>query len=150
MMMNVRRGLLGRPFIRFLMIGVFNTIVGLSITYGTLHLLSFSYWGSTFTGNSVGAVVSYTLNKRITFDHRGKVPRTFLLFVLVILVCYVTSYYVGLKAVQLAVTQLPHMSEKVAKDVAVMISTGLYTIINYFGQKLIVFRETENPYEASN
>ncbi|AZN43744.1 GtrA family protein [Paenibacillus albus] len=142
--------LLGKPFIRFLIIGVFNTLIGLTVTYGTLHLLSFSYWGSTFTGNSVGAVVSYTLNKRITFNNNDRIPRTFLLFVMVILFCYFSSYYIGLKVVQLAGTQLLHLRGNWAKDAAVMISTGLYTIMNYFGQKWIVFRETENRYEASN
>ncbi|REE91621.1 putative flippase GtrA [Paenibacillus taihuensis] len=151
MMIKNPRGLLEKPFIRYLIIGVFNTLIGLSVTYGTLHLLAFSYWGSTFTGNSVGAIVSYTLNRKFTFNNRGRIFRTFLLFVLAILFCYVSSYYIGLKLVQLAgMMQFMHLSSNAAKDIAVIISTGLYTVMNYFGQKLIVFRETENRYEASN
>ena len=54
-------------FVRFLMVGVANTIVGLSVMYLLLHLAGLSYWTSTFLGNSVGAVVSFFLNRSFTF-----------------------------------------------------------------------------------
>ncbi|MDP4103968.1 MAG: GtrA family protein [Bacillota bacterium] len=48
---------MNHSFVRFLLVGVVNTIVGLSSMYLFLHGFSFSYWVSTFLGYVIGACV---------------------------------------------------------------------------------------------
>src|SRR6478752_1743962 len=52
-------------FVRFLVVGLVNTGVGLSIMYVLLHIFH-HYWAATFVGNAAGAVVSYVLNRIFT------------------------------------------------------------------------------------
>lgn len=144
----MRKPLFGRQFARFLAVGCLNTLIGLGVVYALLHLAGFSYWGATFTGNAVGAVVSYGLNRNFTFGSRAAVPRTFAIFVLVILVCYWLSFYAGLRIADFVTAIVPNASQALVKDVAVVISTGIYAIVNYFGQKYFVFREKEKPHAS--
>ncbi|MFD1778723.1 GtrA family protein [Fredinandcohnia salidurans] len=125
-------------FIRFLLVGLMNTFVGLSSIFLLLHVVGLSYWLSTFLGNSVGAVVSYLLNRRFTFNSKATFGRSIPLFILVILSCYFLSYSVSKLVAGFIL--LPYTNE-----IAVLLGTGLYTISNYFGQKYIVFAGQKAP-----
>ncbi|MGG5253193.1 GtrA family protein [Neobacillus sp. SM06] len=135
--------MLQHSFVRFLLVGVVNTIVGLSAMYFFLHGLSFSYWTATFIGNSVGAVVSYFLNRTFTFKSSTAVGKSMFRFVAVILACYFLSYYLGEKLAIIVLQQLPLISDKYAADAAVLVGTGIYTISNYLGQRMFVFGENK-------
>ncbi len=128
--------------------GVINTLVGLSIMYTLLNAFGLSYWVSTFAGNMIGAGVSYILNRTFTFQSRAAVPGSMIRFAFVILFCYVTSYYIALvlsKAVMNMTTVLPHL---VQNNLAVLIGTGLYTIMNYSGQRYFVFHAKDKTAES--
>lgn len=131
-------------FIRFLLVGIINTIVGLSFMYLFLHLFSFSYWLSTFLGNIIGACVSYFLNRTFTFKSDVTMGKSMIRFAIVILGCYFISYYLGEKIAYFIFDQISFLSKKYASDVAVLFGTGCYTIINYFGQRLFVFQKKIN------
>lgn len=127
------------PFFRFLIVGLVNTMVGLSSMYILLHAAGLSYWLSTFIGNSIGAVVSYFLNKTFTFKSNAPVGKSALRFMIVILGCYFISYYLGKQFTNWALDQVSFISSSYKTDIAVLFGTGLYTISNYFGQKVFVF-----------
>jgi putative flippase GtrA len=126
-------------FIRFLLVGAANTIVGLSMMYLLLHVVGLSYWLSTFIGNGVGACVSYFLNRRFTFHSDQSVSKSMIRFIVVILFCYFISYTIGEHFIQWLLQHSPTLTSSVKMDLAVLISTLLYTILNYLGQKLFVF-----------
>lgn len=133
--------MLQHSFVRFLMVGVVNTIVGLSAMYIFLHGLSLSYWASTFFGNVIGAIVSYFLNRTFTFKSSAAVGKSMFRFAAVILVCYFLSYYLGEKLAVAVLNQLSFIGKKYASDAAVLFGTGIYTITNYLGQRIFVFQE---------
>jgi putative flippase GtrA len=126
------------------MVGILNTIVGLSIMYALLHLVGLSYWISTFIGNMIGAAVSYFLNKMFTFRSRNAHLSSVFRFVLVIGLCYFLSYFIGIRVVKWGLSYLQINSNRTIQDLGILVGTGLYTILNYFGQKFFVFREYEN------
>lgn len=128
-------------FVRFLLVGVMNTIVGLSAAYALLNLLRLDYWTSTFLGNCIGACVSYYLNKKFTFQSQVSVGRSIWKFAAVILACYVLSYWAGLvlSSWLLAMVSVDHAGW--VDNLAVLIGAGLYTISNYAGQRYFAFRE---------
>lgn len=132
--------MLRHSFIRFLLVGVVNTIVGLSAMYFFLHALTLSYWMSTFFGNIIGAVVSYFLNRSFTFKSNAAVGSSMVRFAAVILVCYFLSYYVGQKLAFWVLHQISFISSKYASDIAILFGTGIYTITNYIGQRMFVFQ----------
>ncbi|MGV3466272.1 MAG: GtrA family protein [Heyndrickxia sp.] len=108
--------------------------------YLFLHLFHFSYWISTFLGNTIGCFVSYFLNKSFTFKSDKSFTSSIFRFILVILICYFFSYYIGEKLALLLFEQLSFLPSAYGKDAAVLLGTGIYTICNYFGQKYFVFR----------
>ncbi|WP_088073003.1 GtrA family protein [Gottfriedia luciferensis] len=131
---------MNRTFIRFIAVGVANTIVGLLSIYLLLHLVGLSYWWSTFLGNAIGACISFILNRNFTFKSHGSVTKSIPLFILVILVCYFISYNLGAKIIDYSLANQNLLPDKFKTDLAVLFSSGLYTILNYFGQKLFVFK----------
>jgi putative flippase GtrA len=135
---------MNNSFFRFLLVGIVNTIVGLSSMYILLHGFSLSYWASTFIGNIIGACVSYFLNRRFTFKSSAAVGKSMIQFAAVILVCYFISYYLGEKLALYCFSLLPFLGKKYAADAAVLFGTGFYTITNYLGQKLFVFNKNKN------
>jgi putative flippase GtrA len=134
---------MNHSFVRFLLVGVVNTIVGLSSMYLFLHGFSFSYWVSTFLGNVIGACVSYILNRSFTFKSNAAVGTSMLRFAIVILICYFISYYLGEKIALFLFSRISFLGTKYAQDAAVLFGTGIYTITNYLGQRLFVFKQRQ-------
>jgi len=135
-------------FVRFIIVGVVNTIVGLTCMYLFLHAVGLSYWISTFLGNSVGACVSFILNKNFTFQSQSSVIKSAIRFIIVILCCYFISYDLGKNLVTWVLKSNAIFNERLKTDLAILVGTGLYTILNYFGQKLFVFPNRKNKVES--
>jgi putative flippase GtrA len=131
------------PFVRFLLVGVFNTLVGLSTIFILLDL-TVNYWISTFIGNGIGAFVSFLLNRRFTFQSRISIQKGAPTFFIVILLCYAGSYSTSNWLVTPLSPTLFFTSSLTQQDVAVLIGTCLYTITNYLGQKYFVFIKSDN------
>ena len=131
---------MNKTFIRFIAVGIANTIVGLSLIYLLLHLFGLSYWISTFIGNSLGACISYILNRNFTFKNQGSVKKSIPMFIIVILTCYFIAFNLGAKIIDYILNLQDFISLNFKNDLAVLISSGLYTVLNYFGQKLLVFK----------
>jgi len=136
---NLRRT---NSFFRFLLVGVFNTIIGLSIMLILLNLFGWSYWLATFVGNCMGAGVSYILNRSFTFSSNINGSRGIPRFFFVILSCYIVSYSFGEIVAAVATIHLSSQTLKfISQDeLAVLVGTVVYTLTNYLGQKTIVFR----------
>ncbi|WP_127580106.1 GtrA family protein [Paenibacillus koleovorans] len=132
-------------FVRFLFVGVLNTLVGLSAAYAFLNLAGFNYWVSTFLGNTIGAIVSYWLNKKFTFKSDVSVGRSAWKFVLVILVCYFGSYQLGIMLSHWGLGLIGVEGSKWAENVAILIGNGVYTITNYLGHRFFTFRVPGGP-----
>lgn len=125
---------------RFLLVGVFNTLVGLSASFAFFNLLHLNYWISTFTGNTIGAIVSYTLNRTFTFRSSASVGSSWWKFAIVILSCYGLSYGISLQLAETAASLWPGMRADWLHNAAILIGNGLYTIGNYLGHKYFTFR----------
>jgi putative flippase GtrA len=145
--MNARK-LLNLSFVRFLMVGVLNTIVGLGCIFLLLNAAGLNYWLSTFLGNSIGALVSYVLNKRFTFRSNARVASSLWRFFAVILVCYFLSYGIGLYGGTALTAIVPAIPGEWAHNIAVLFGSGLYTVLNYLGQKYFAFRPSAQSRQA--
>lgn len=127
-------------FIRFIIVGVLNTLVGLSIMFFSIHMLELSYWSSTFVGNASGAVLSFFLNRVFTFESNVSIGKGAIRFTVVIFVCYFLSYFLSDRFAD----AFP-FREGIQKDFAILLGAAFYTISNYLGQKYFVFRKNMIP-----
>jgi putative flippase GtrA len=129
-------------FTRFLLVGILNTLTGLTIIFMLLHVVGLSYWFSTFVGNALGATVSYFLNRSFTFRSQVNLTVGALKFIAVILVCYFSAYSLS----EFLAGWIWDYSDASAslpigeKEIAILLGSLLYTFMNYVGQKNLVFK----------
>ena len=72
-------------FLKFIMVGVVNTIVGTTIMFVFYNVFHLSYWVSSASNYFFGSIVSYLLNKNFTFRFRERGLWSLLRFTLNIL-----------------------------------------------------------------
>ena len=122
---------------KFLLVGVLNTLVGAGLMFLLYNLAGCSYWVSSAANYLVGGVLSFFLNKYFTFQSKERSLPELLRFALTVGLCWILAY--GL-AKPLALRLLASAPEKLQTNVAMLFGMGLYTILNYFGQRFFAFR----------
>lgn len=135
--MNLLKKYLDMTTIKFLLVGVVNTIVGTGLMFLLYNVFSVSYWISSAANYMVGSIVSYFLNKYFTFQNQEKSWKQVLVFALNITCCYLLAYGAAKPAVEYI---LSGAGEKVQGNVSMLVGMGLFLVLNYLGQRLIVFR----------
>ena len=123
-------------FLKFILVGVVNTLVGTAIMFFCFNVLAWSYWISSAMNYIVGSIVSYLLNKRYTFQQKGHDWYTVLKFITNITVCYVLAY--GL-AKPLVTWMLSGVSTNIQGNVALLTGMVLFVGLNYIGQRFWAF-----------
>ena len=123
---------------KFLLVGVLNTLFGTAIMFVLYNVFHVSYWWSSAANYFFGSILSYVLNKRFTFKHKGHVVSSALRFTLSIVICYVIAYSI---AKPLMMWMLSGYGKAVQENVAMVVGTVLFTILNYFGQRFFAFDE---------
>ncbi|MET3728488.1 putative flippase GtrA [Fictibacillus halophilus] len=128
-------------FIRFLLVGIVNTCIGLSIIFLLMNGIGMSYWLSTFIGNTCGAVVSYILNRNFTFKSNTSLGVSGIRFTAVILISYFGAYGMS-NLLWSGILNDTSFRLVTNKEASVLFGACLYTLMNYFGQKYLVFNKT--------
>lgn len=125
-------------FLKFVIVGIINTCIGLFVIFILLNLFHMGYWASTFIGNATGAAISYILNRKFTFQSKTSVGCSSLRFLAVILISYLGAYSLSDQIINTAYhhTALEILTDK---EASVLLGSCLYTFANYFGQKYFVF-----------
>lgn len=127
--------------LRFLLVGVVNTLVGAGIMFLLYNLAGCSYWLSSAANYIVGGVVSYFLNKYYTFKNTERSWKQVLRFALNVAVCWLLAYGI---AKPLALRLLAGFDEKLQTNAAMLAGLYLYTALNYLGQRFFAFRAKED------
>ena len=118
-------------FIKFIGVGVINTIVSLSAIYLCMEL-GINYKLSNFIGYVVGVINSFLWNKLWVFKSHGKnIITEILFFFITFAICYMLQYVV-----------LVFLAEKLElnKYISQLIAMACYTISNFILNKFLTFR----------
>lgn len=137
------RQLFDKSFLTFLIVGVVNTLFGTAIMLVLYNVFGCSYWMSSFCDYFFGSILSYFLNKHFTFHYQGTDWRSIVKFALNIVVCYLIAYSLALPLTR-QVLQHWELSTPAVENVAMLVGTGLFMVINYIGQKFFAFSEKNN------
>ncbi|MDD2845893.1 MAG: GtrA family protein [Rhodoferax sp.] len=116
--------------LKFIVAGLFNTAIGLSVIY-----MSMFFWGvnpllSNAIGYGIGFSIGYFLNKKWIFKSHGKSKSSFAMYLFVIAIAYAVntgSVYVGIYYLGI---------NMYGAQLLGMIS---YAVISYIGFKVFVF-----------
>ena len=141
----MKKKLLVSSFIRFLIVGVINTLVGTAVMFGLYNMAGLHKWGqigywlSPIGNYTVGSVVSFFLNKHFTFKNKEKGKAVVIRFVINIAVCMTLAYGIAQKCVELALAGT-FLSEQLQGNISMLVGMGLFVLLNYFGQRFFAFR----------
>ena len=127
-------------FVKFILVGIVNTVVGTAVMFISYNVFHLSYWISSAANYVVGSVCSYFLNKYFTFQNKEKSPVILLKFAVNITVCYLIAYG-GAK--RLILLLLSGFSKQWQDNVAMVCGMGLFVILNYFGQRFFAFKKKD-------
>lgn len=123
--------------IKFLMIGVLNTIIGASIMFAAYNLMGLNYWVSTSLNYIIAGTFSFFANKKFTFKSEGKTFQKIILFIITLIFCYFIAFYLSKK-----ITFFIDISNKKLKEnISMVLGMIIYTALNFILQKKVVFRK---------
>jgi len=127
-----------RIFLKFMSVGVVNTIVGSGLMFALYNFFGVGYWFSSAIAYIFGSVLSFFLNKYWTFSIQKWSAFMVVGFIVNIAVCYFLAYKV---AQTLIYALLANQSEKLQGNIAMLVGICLFTGLNYLGQRFMVFRK---------
>jgi len=118
-------------FLKYLLVGIINTIVGYVIIF-SLMFVAVPPEISNIIGYIMGVIVSYTLNKIYTFQSKDHPKREFPKFVLSLLTSYGLNFLTLILCIHIF---------KVNPYISQIISGAVYTISGFVFLKYFAFRQ---------
>ena len=104
------------------------------LLYNCLHV---GYWIASACNYLVGGTMSYFLNRKYTFHSHDNRLRLLAKYVLHMVVCYFVSYSLAPVVTKFV---LDHWTLHAKGNVSLAVGSVTFTILNYFGQRYVVFR----------
>ena len=123
-------------FLKFITVGIVNTIVGTTLMFVFYHVFHLNYWVSSASNYFFGSIVSYLLNKHFTFRFKEKGWWSLLRFVVNIVTCYLLAYGIAKPVMKWL---LSGFSVTIQENVSMMLGMCLFVAFNYLGQRFFTF-----------
>lgn len=138
-MLNIIRPFTEKTFVRFVITGMVNTLVGTTIMFVLYNVFHLNYWVSSGSNYFFGSIVSYVLNKHFTFRyHDEKGWGSLWRFTINILSCYLLAYGI---ARPLTKWMLNSASVTVQENISMGVGMCLFVALNYSGQRFFAFKD---------
>lgn len=129
--------IINNTLVKFLAVGVVNTLIGAGIMFLLYNVANCSYWLSSAANYVVGGIVSFLLNKYFTFENKGWSWGQVWRFALNVAVCYFIGYGLAKPAV---LWLMKDQAVKIQENIAMAVGMCLYTGLNYLGQRFFAFK----------
>ena len=127
-------------FLKFIIVGIINTLFGMSIMFYCYNVLDLGHWFSSAMNYLCGGILSYFLNKKYTFEVKETSSKAIIRFAINLTVCYLFAYGV---AKPIALYLFQGAGEKLQGNIALGIGMGLFVLLNYVGQRFWAFKQDE-------
>ena len=125
-----------KTFIKFVIVGILNTVIGMSIMFVFYNVFHLGYWFSSASNYLFGSIASYLLNKHFTFRYNEKGCRSLFRFTINVLVCYLLAYGVAKPIVG---WMLAGMDRIIQDNVSMIFGMAFFVGFNYIGQRYFAF-----------
>jgi len=125
-------------FMKFVMVGIINTLVGTTIMFVFYNVFHLNYWISSASNYIIGSLVSYLLNKNFTFRFREKGYYSLLRFIINILTCYLLAYGIAKPIMHWI---LSDFNKIIQENISMLLGMCLFVVFNYLGQRFFAFRK---------
>jgi putative flippase GtrA len=127
-----------RIFLKFILVGLVNTLTGFLIMFSLYNLAGLGYWPSSAANYILTSVLSFFLNKYFTFRVQHYSVSMILAFILTIVCSYLLAYSI---ARPLVYALLNGYGLKIQDNVSLFAGMCIFTLLNYTGQRFIAFKK---------
>ena len=128
-----------KKLLKFILVGIVNTLFSAAIMFLLYNLADFGYWGSSAVSYVLGSILSFFLNKSFTFQNRDSLWKTALRFTVNVAVCYVIAYTLA-KPLVIEVLSGAALSRELVEQISMLFGMCLFTGLNYIGQRFFAFK----------
>lgn len=140
--MSKLKQLLLEPSLRwFLLIGLGNTVLSLTIQLVLYSYVKLGYWPSSALAFCIASVSSFYFNRKYSFHSQGSVAGDAVRFALNIAVCYLVAYGIAQPLVNWIVPYLGGWFVAWQGQISLIAGNGLFTCLNYVGQRFFAFQK---------
>ncbi|WP_077046219.1 GtrA family protein [Pseudomonas sp. KK4] len=119
-----------KQLIKFVIVGVLNTILGYSVIFGCMYILGMDPVISNVVGYLIGLMLSYTLNRKVTFQSTSKSKSEVVRFLIVFLIAYFANLAVLMILINVGVFH---------EVVNQIVAGAVYVVFSFFLNKYYVF-----------
>ena len=134
----MKQKIIDKVTLKFILVGIINTLVGTGTMFLLYNLCGVGYWASSVANYVIGSVVSFFLNKYFTFKKTIWSFREVIKFIINIAVCYALAYGV---AKPLAYLIFAGLTPTLKDNLAMLAGSGIFIVLNYFGQRFFAFND---------
>jgi putative flippase GtrA len=128
-------------FLKFIIVGIINTLVGSAIMFSLYNIADFSYWVSSACNYFFASILSFFLNKYFTFA----IKKWNLFMAIAFIINIVFSYFIAYGFAKPAMNYLlQDKSQNIRENIALFVGMCLFACLNYLGQRFIVFKMRDN------
>ena len=136
----MRRGeLFDAKMLKFLFVGVLNTLLGAAIMFGLYNLAGFGYWSSSSVSYIAASVFSFFVNRSFTFGDKSSLGLPALKFAANIAACYLIAFGLAKPLILLLLSSM-NLPQNVTDNATMFVGMAMFTGFNYVGQRYFVFR----------
>lgn len=125
-------------FLKFIGVGVVNTVFGTAVMLVLYNCLNCGYWFSTAANYLLGSILSFFLNKNFTFHNKDKSLKVVVKFVINICTCYIVSYGLAQPLIRMILNE---QEQNIQDNASMFLGVVFFTFLNYIGQKIYVFKK---------
>ena len=135
------RSLFDKTLLKFIIVGVINTLVGSAIMFTLYNAANLSYWVSSACNYIFTSILSFFLNKYFTFAVKNWTFFMIAAFIVNIALCYFFAYGIAKPAMNYLLRNSP---QRIRENFALFTGMCLFTGFNYLGQRFVVFSKRKN------
>ena len=128
--MRLGKKLLELQEIRFIIIGVLNTVIGTTVMFVAYNIGGLGYWISSSLNYIAGSIFSYYANKYFTFKATEKSKREIIRFILNITVCYFVAYGLAKPLISTILGKF-NFGIEIIDQISMVMGMCLFVIINF-------------------
>ena len=134
------RALFDMTLLKFFVVGIINTLLGMGIMMIMYNVFRCSYWVSTASNYVITSTIAFFVNRKITFKSKERSILQGVKFAAHIITCYLIAYGVA-RPLTTWLLSRTRLSPRMVTNLAMLVGMGLFSTMNYLGQRLLVFRD---------
>ena len=122
------------PFMRFILVGAFNTLLGYGMMLFLFNFAKFTYSTAYLLSYIIGFIVSYFLTRLFVFQSKQKKSMEFIKFIVAFIIAYGASYLVLHLCIEYKILPV---------NIAFLVGMLIYSLCFYLLNKYITFTQVK-------